>query len=545
EELLRDGLGRLFAAPSPGGAGRAGGAAGGEVEGASPAEPDRQKLGAELAVRGRFTVISGGPGTGKTTTVKKILVLLLEQARRLHQLGRGPFPLRIGLLAPTGKAAARLSEAIHEGLAELEVRPRELLDHLPVEASTVHRALGVIPDRPTLFRHGPDNPLPLDVVVVDEASMVDFALMTKLVEAVPSRARLILLGDSDQLASVEAGAVLGDICRGAGAGAEAEAGAGAEAEAGAGAEAEAGSGSATWGRPAGGSEGQAIGDRVIQLTRGWRFGPQSGIGALARAVNGDRPDDALALLRGQRREQGAPEPEPGGHTDLRLLDGAPEQVLEEQLRPLVVAGYAAFLAAAAARRDAAAALAALGRFRVLCAHRRGRLGVEQLGRRIEGWLAAAGLIEPEAGSWYAGRPILVTRNDYVLRLFNGDTGVVVPAPEGGGSLHACFPGARPGEVRRLAPARLPPHETVFAMTVHKSQGSQFEEVLIVLPEQPSPVLTRELLYTAVTRAGTMVTLAGEEPVIRHAIGERVQRFSGLRGKLWGSTSGFDWALGFD
>lgn len=493
EALLQDGLDRLF--PRHGSS-----AAGGPDEG--------QRLAAERALQGCFTVISGGPGTGKTTTVKKILLLLLEQAWLRHERervrgqgrgqGTGPFQPRLMLLAPTGKAAARLNEAIHEGLAGLPARPAELLAHLPGEAFTVHRALGVRPDRPTRFRHGPEEPLAADVVVVDEASMVDFALMTKLVEAVPRTARLILLGDRDQLASVEAGAVLGDLC------------------------------------PAGAAPGQGpLGARAVQLVHAWRFGADSGIGALARAVNAGRSDDVLAFLRQERTEPGFGQP---CYPELELVDEAPGEGLEGRLRELVLAGYAPCLAAAVQAGDAAAALAALGRFRVLCAHRRGRLGVEGLNRRIESWLAEAGLISPAAaGGAYPGRPVMITENDYTLRLFNGDTGIVLADPAEPDARRACFSGALPGEVRRLAPARLPPHETVFAMTVHKSQGSQFEQVVVVLPERPSPVLTRELLYTAATRAREKVIIVGQEPVIRQAIGERVQRFSGLRDKLTGSA----------
>jgi len=506
DALLADGLARFFTVP-PG----------------SGDAFDLGRLGALLSVTGRLALLCGGPGTGKTTAVKRVLALLLEQAQALAPTGLVHFPPRILLLAPTGKAAARLREAIHEDLDALPVRDRALLAHLPSDASTIHRALGVRPDSATRFMHDAANPLPAEVVLVDEASMVDLALMAKLVDAVSPEARLILLGDRDQLASVEAGAVLGELARppdGTTALSPALA-ARVERLLGAPVPASLSSGAATH---VGG-----LADRVVHLHRSWRFGERSGIGALSRAINSGRPDDALAYLRGARTETDAPR-----YADLTLIEPPPREPLAG-LEPRVLDGYAAYLEAALVGRDPRAALDALDAFRVLTPHRRGPTGVESLNRQIETWLSTRGTnaLRPRE-TWYLGRPILVTHNDAQLRLFNGDVGVILADPADPTRRRAWFFGPSRDTVRDVQPAALPPHETVFAMTVHKSQGSQFGRVLLVLPDRPSPVLTRELLYTAVTRARTDVTIIGSEAVLRHAMAERVRRNSGLGARVWGS-----------
>ena len=490
-DLLRGGLTRLF------------------TDDRSVTGPNLQALATASAVLRGFSVVSGGPGTGKTTTVVKLLVLLLEQAHARAARGEGRFPVRIALLAPTGKAAARMTEAIRRNAEGLTAAP-EILSAIPSEASTIHRALGTRPDNPTRFRHDRDNPLPFDVVVVDEASMVDLALMTKLIEAVPDHARLVLLGDRDQLASVEAGAVLGDICNvGGGKGGL----------------------SAPFARsladlvgdlPAAmvsRSETAGIGDATTHLTHTYRFGDDSGIGLLARAINDGDADTTIALLCS------------GGRDDVALLRPASPFDPGDDLRNLVVEGYRDALR----ERDPAEALKKLEDFRLLCAHRRGPLGVSGMNQAAERWLVERGLLTVDADH-YRGRPILVTQNDYQQSLFNGDTGLVLHDPDRG-ALRAFFPDSRGGGVRSITPGRLPPHETVFAMTVHKSQGSELTHVVVVLPSSPSPVLTRELLYTAVTRARRRVTVVGTEEVIRHAVRERVQRASGVREKLWGWGAG--------
>ncbi len=450
-DVLHEGLDRLF--PS-----------------GDTAEPDLQREAALVALQRRFTVISGGPGTGKTSTVVKILALLQEQAR-----AAGREELRIQLLAPTGKAAQRLGESIQQQVERLACDP-VIVAAIPKTASTIHRALGFQPHTPTRFRHDAQHPLPADVVLVDEASMVDLALMAKLADAVLPDARFILLGDRDQLASVEAGAIFGDIC---------------------------------------GEHGESH-EGVVHLTRSYRYTAESGIGVLARAINAGDADAAIAALRDGGGD---------GAVALVALD-RPEQLVEE-LAPLVRDGFGGL-----GRGDAAAKLAELEGFRILCAHRRGPLGAEEVNPMVEEWLHRAGLLR-SVGEWYDGRPVMVVRNDYQLDLFNGDVGVIAmdPATDQPRAWFAAADG-----LRSLPPARLPQHETVFATTVHKSQGSEFDHVAIVLPAETSPVLTRELLYTGITRARRKVTVIGSEAVLRDAIRRRIERASGLREALWGSAA---------
>lgn len=499
EALLVQGLDRLFPRTGP------------------AAAPDMQRVAACIAVLRGLTVITGGPGTGKTTTVVKVLALLLEQAR-----AAGARPLRIALAAPTGKAAARMVDAIADGASRLEVDD-EIRARIPDRAFTLHRLLGVDYRHPTRFRHDAANPLPMDVVVVDEVSMVDLALMAKLVDAVPPSARLVLLGDRDQLASVEAGAILGDICADGAPGMSPALAARVRALSGEEPPAEASKDTAP----------TRMQDSVVRLTRSHRFAAEGGIGALARAINAGDADAALALL--VRHEPA------GERYDRRRADVVSLLTLPAGARDLsaareqVVEGYRELLerAGSAEVRDV---LDALDRFRVLCAHRGGPFGVAALNDAITGWLQRAKLLPPEAAAgaaWYHGRPIIVTENDYDLELFNGDTGIVL---DDGGRARAFFRRPDGDGVRAIAPARLPAHETVLAMTVHKSQGSEFREVLLVLPAEPSPILTRELLYTGITRARDSVLVVGSPHVLRAAVAERVQRASGLRERLWGAVS---------
>jgi len=443
---------------------------------------DLQRAAAAIAVSRNLSVISGGPGTGKTATVARIVALLIQQA-----LDHGDSPPRVSLVAPTGKAAARLRESIRtaktaEGGAALRCDEQVRL-LIPEEGATIHRTLGYRPRTPTRFRHGAANPLPVDVVVVDEASMVDLALMTKLVEAVPPSARLILLGDRDQLASVDAGSVLGDICNVSSRG-----------------DAQAPSTS-----PLSGS--------VVHLTHSYRFGEDSAIGKLARAINENRAEDALDLLG------------TGGDVAFQTLEAGDHGRLEQRVAEEAFERSRAMLAA----DDPADRLTRFNCWRVLCAHRRGEGGAEAVNAAIEEKLAAAGLIDLRS-AWYAGRPVMITENDYDLGLFNGDTGLTIGDPQTG-RLRVCFVTAD-GSWRTVAPSRLPAHETAFAITVHKAQGSEFDEVAVVLPAQISPVVTRELLYTAVTRARERVTIFGSREVVAAAIRSRTVRFSGLRDLLW-------------
>ncbi len=457
------------------------------------ADPRQREAAAVASLRG-LTVLSGGPGTGKTTTVVRMLALL--QTLALRERGS---PLRVALAAPTGKAAARMVEAIAASVAALPCAAA-VKDALPRSATTIHRLLGFRPNAPTRFSHDADAPVLADVVLVDEASMIDLALLTKLVDAVRPDARVILVGDKHQLASVEAGAILGDICD---ASTRDDGGRSPEL-----AQALA---------PAGfaldvDARAPAIADCLVDLVHNHRFRDEGGLGSLAEAIKRGERDRALSLLR------------TGSGGAVRLVPLGDAAAVPATLRPLVLAGLHDYLTS----DDPGARLQALGAFRVLCAHRRGAFGVERVNATIERLLLESGRLAAE-GAWYDGRPVLVTANDYQLGLFNGDVGVV--ARDVHGQLRAFFPGEH-GSLRALPPSRLPAVETVFAMTVHKSQGSEFDRVTLVIPPQTSPLLTRELLYTGVTRARHGVTLLGTPEVVADAIGRRIERASGLRDALW-------------
>ncbi len=466
--LLGEGLQRLFAAGD---------------------DEQEQRHAAAVAVLRRFSIISGGPGTGKTFTVARILALLQEQA-----LAATNMPLRVKALAPTGKAAQRLVESLTAAVTQLACSER-VRETVLTAASTIHRALGYQPQTPTRFRHGPQSPLPADVVLVDEASMVDLALMTKLAEAVSPHARLILLGDKDQLASVEAGSILADIYSDQSQGVSAPM---AQALQAVGVHA-----------PRVSSQAPGLADGCIHLSRSRRYDEQSGIGALARAVKAGDGKLAVTLSLGQ------------GNV---ALHASAAQGLDGQLENSALSALANLRSLSPDRR-----LDALARFKILCAHRRGPAGAERINAQMESLLAAHNVIEPRS-LWYDGRPILITANDPDLDLFNGDVGVICDHPVTGAPL-AHFAATGDSKTRAIAPARLPPHETVFAMTVHKSQGSEFDHVALLLPEVVSPVLTRELIYTAITRARLNVDIYGAPEILEAAVARRVQRASGLKDAL--------------
>jgi exodeoxyribonuclease V alpha subunit len=466
-----------------------------------PAFSDGQRVAAAVAVLRRFCVISGGPGTGKTFTVAKVLALLQEQA-----LARGEPPYRICLLAPTGKAAQRLGQAIQKNLAALACT-EHVRALIPTAASTLHRALGFQARTPTRFRHDATNPLAYDVVIVDEASMVDLALMTKLVDAVRPDARLVLLGDKDQLASVDVGSILGDLY--------------ADAE---------GAYSAAFARHlheitaaelpvATKVSGSGLEDCRVHLTQSRRFAHGSGIADLSRAVQAGQASAALSVLNA------SPD------IELRPLDV--KQGLAAALGALVVERWGKL-----GRVSVAQKLELLDDFRILCCHRQGPLGVETVNAWVAEHLGRSGCIDTEQ-AFYEGRPVLVTANDYRLELFNGDVGVVGPLPAGVAEVSEAaarlqvvhFPGAEPGSSRTVSPGRLPSHETAFAMSVHKSQGSEFGDIALILPEKPTQLVTRELVYTAITRAKRRVVIFGSSEVLSQAIESRVERASGLRARL--------------
>ena len=459
-----------------------------------PAVCNWQKIAAATAALRRLCVISGGPGTGKTTTVVKILALLLAQYPDK--------PLRIRLAAPTGKAAARLQEAIREAKQRLHYEPW-LAQAIPEDASTLHRLLGSVPDS-VYFRHNEQNPLALDVLVVDEASMVDLALMAKLTDALPPKARLILLGDKDQLASVEAGAVLGDICGD---------------NPGFSPEFRRRLASLT-GEPLpianapGSRPVSPMRDCIVLLKHSYRFGADSGIGELARAVNRGAGSVARRLLGSQR------------FSDLAWW--TVNKTFSERLGKALAEGYADYLAALRARAEPAVLFDAFNRFRVLSALRHGLYGVEELNSLIERLLHEQRLLRVRQ-PWYPGRPIMITRNDYDLRLYNGDIGLTLVDADA--QLRVYFQTAD-GLLRRFPVSRLPSHETVYAMTVHKSQGSEFDQILLLLPPEGNPLLSRELLYTGITRARQRVSIWGNEAVLRAAAERRSQRSSGLAEALW-------------
>ena len=449
---------------------------------------DWQKFSAITALLKDFCVITGGPGTGKTHTVAKILALLLAQ----NNCGN----LRIQLAAPTGKAAVRLQDSIKQVKKELNC-PDEIRAMIPEEAATIHRILGTIPYSP-YFRHNTDNPLEVDVIVVDEASMVDLALMTKLTSALPSNSKLILLGDNNQLASVEAGAVLADIC---------------------------------------GStleqyytqefvekiEGlyrqkleirtietnkSGIKDCIVRLQKSYRFESQKGIGALSQFVNSGEADHAIDVLQSDQ------------YPDVTWHD------LTDHILPDILHEFGKI----SDSKNIAELFNQFERFRILCALREGPFGVKAINAQVEQFIKRKNNIKQNE-LWYAGQPILITENDYSLNLFNGDLGIVFPNDDNDNELRVFFPGPD-GALRKLRPFRLPVYEIAYAITVHKSQGSEFDKVIMILPDKDSPILSRELLYTGITRAAKQVEIWSNEQVFRAAVSRKTKRTSGLRDAVW-------------
>ncbi|WP_010341474.1 exodeoxyribonuclease V subunit alpha, partial [Xanthomonas sacchari] len=466
---------------------------------ASDPQSDRQAQAAALALRRALLLVTGGPGTGKTTTIARLLLLRIAQAR-----GAGLPPPRIALAAPTGRAAERMAESLRAAVARALVDGVDptLADALPAGASTLHRLLGVIPDQPR-FRHDADNPLPFDLIVIDEASMVDLPLMCKLVDAVADGAQLILLGDADQLPSVEAGDVLAAILQAAGPGDALQPD-------------DAQALQPLLGHSAVAHDHGGLAGHRVHLLRGYRQAQDFALAPLADAVRSGDADGALRLLRD------------GQLAGVHFHDGVDDAL---------AAGGDALLAhwrALGDTDDPAQALRAAARLRLLTAVRAGPQGARGLNARIEQLLAetASGARRLGAASpWFNGRLLLITENSYRHGLFNGDVGICLRDAQG--TLVAWFDGAGDGQARGFHPAALPAHESAFAMTVHKAQGSEFDEVWLQLPARDARVLSRELVYTGITRARRALHIAASEPVLRAALARHAARISGLAWRLGG------------
>ncbi len=473
--------------------------------GSSQQQPDWQRIACAMAATRSFTVITGGPGTGKTTTVVKLLLLLQHVAQNN--------PLKIQLAAPTGKAAARLTESIASAVQRLSVDAK--LAELPwsavqLTAQTLHRLLGSIPGRQQ-FKHHAANPLPLDVLVVDEASMVDVELMASLLAALPKHAHLILLGDKDQLASVEAGAILAELCKEARAGGYSEETAKELAML------------SQQSIPAEfiAKDAKPLEQHIVMLRTSHRFQANSAIGQLASAVNEGNARQVEQLFTQMTGDElGYLAPTHGRWLKSLVLGDDRQQGLWPFFQLLQQSGIAA-------DTHASLLLKQLGQFQLLCALRQGAFGVEQVNLQIEQLLRQQRLVtRPDA--WYAGRPVMISQNDYSTGLMNGDIGICLQVHEQGRDLlKVAF--AVPQGIRWFLPSRLPALETVFAMTVHKSQGSEFDHAVLLLPETTSPVLTRELLYTAITRAAKRFTVVATDlQVMYKAVLQPTIRRGGLR-----------------
>ncbi|MBF0376364.1 MAG: exodeoxyribonuclease V subunit alpha [Desulfamplus sp.] len=503
-------------------------------------ELDWQKAAAAASLINYFTVISGGPGTGKTTTIAKILIALCILEAKNGQ------KLSAAVTAPTGKAAARLMESINNAVEKVvpiletfsfalekksdlfieELSPtlekianlpktavnnlmakdlgglnNLLKETIPTEAHTIHRLLGY-KHGSTFFRHNKDNPLPYDLVIVDESSMADLPLMSKLFDALSPKSRIILLGDNNQLSSVESGAVLGDICSGPD---------GFTKEfadkiksMGSGFESILSSSIPNTSLP-------LIANSIVMLKKSFRFDEKSGIGALSSLVNGGKSKQAIELLVD------------GQYRDVRFIDLSVEQNnINSLIEYIAVEEYRKSLKASNPQE----AFDLLTQFRILTPIRKGQGGLEEINRYIDNKLAG------RYGTLYNGLPVIVKRNDYGLNLYNGDIGIFLKEKDGG--LKVFFQGQ--SGFRKFMPGRLPEHEIAYTLTVHKSQGSEFDRVLLVIPDSKSPVLTREMLYTGITRAKKEVVIMASKDSITRMVENPIKRYSGLTEALWGSAN---------
>lgn len=422
-------------------------------------ETDWQRVAAQRALSSKFLIISGGPGTGKTTTITRLLCLLIEQKLANSQADD---ELKILLAAPTGKASIRMLDAINEAQSELQAS-EEVLKQMPKKASTIHKLLGFMPEKVN-FKHNRNHLLNADVVLVDEASMIDIALMTKLVEAVPPNAKLILIGDKDQLSSVEIGSVFSDMC-----------------------------------------EGLKDSDNLVMLQKNWRFAKDSGIGQLAIASNNGDSKVVLELLNDEEK------------TDCQIL--LPSILNERQIPNFLTTPWDNYFKILNDDESTIQEVfIAFNQYRILCALRRGLNGSSIMSNRIETALTQQGFIRSAHNqlpqNWYHGRPVMITQNSYSKGLFNGDTGITLIR---NGEVKVYFQEGDGGDYKSLAPVRLPAHETTWAMTIHKSQGSEFDEVALILPHEVMPLLTRQLIYTGITRAKKKVSIIASEDVLKAGI----------------------------
>ncbi len=417
-------------------------------------ETDWQRVAAKTAISNYFCIITGGPGTGKTSTVVKILAILQELSTKTAD------PLHIALTAPTGKAAMRLQESINNSKDTLPC-PESVKQLIPDTVFTLHRLLGSKPPSPH-FKHHSKHPLAYDLIVADEASMIDLALMSKLVDALKPNARLIILGDKNQLASVESGSVLADLTA-------------------------------------------ALPEQTVELKKSYRF--QGKIKQLADSINNQANEQAWQILQ-------------ENHPNTSLLEDKLEQYATEK--------YSAYLQLIKDKAKINDIFSAFNRFQILCSNRHGEHGVIEINKLIEKSLHLQNLIQL-SGQWYIGRPIMVTKNNTEMQLYNGDFGICLVDDE---SKKLCVFFQRPdGKIKKILPARAPAHETAFAMTIHKSQGSEFDECLCILPDKPNPVLSKELIYTAITRAKTKLKVLSNQAIFYQALNQKVDRHSGLYEKL--------------
>jgi len=435
-------------------------------------EKDWQRVAAERALSSRFLIISGGPGTGKTTTITRLLCLLIEQKLASEQADA---PLKILLAAPTGKASIRMLDAINEAQSDLKAS-EDVLEQMPKKASTIHKLLGFIPENVN-FKHNRNQLLNADVVLIDEASMVDIALMTKLVEAVPADAKLILIGDKDQLSSVETGSVFADMC-----------------------------------------EGLKNSVNLVMLQKNWRFAKDSGIGQLAISSNSGDSKAVLEILLDDSK------------ADCQIL--SPSILNERQIPSHLTAPWENYFQVLNDEQSSVEEIfKAFNQYRILCTLRRGLNGSTLMSNRIEVSLTQQGFIKSrnsaqnqQAQNWYHGRPVMITQNSYSKGLFNGDTGITLIR---NGEVKVYFQESEEGVYKSLAPVRLPAHETTWAMTIHKSQGSEFDEVTLILPHEVMPLLTRQLIYTGVTRAKKKVSIVAGKDVLNAGVKTEMVRATNI------------------